>query len=152
MPLALPPRVKVLEAVGAVAGDRVRVLSEERAEVRASEGDRVYIVFLDLKEMVADSDDNGTTYRNYIGYPIIAFMMAKGLLPYDDKLGTALKEVRWRTINELFKNYRLVERYIKEELKRAGITPEHVDSYVASVMEALGRVRLEKPQHPSPSL
>ncbi len=152
MPLALPPRVKVLEAVGAVAGDRVRVLSEERAEVRASEGDRVYTVFLDLKEMVADSDDNGTTYRNYIGYPIIAFMMAKGLLPYDDKLGTALKEVKWRTVNELFKNYRLVERYIKEELKRAGITPEHIDSYVASVMEALGRVRLEKPQHPSPSV
>jgi hypothetical protein len=152
LPLALPPRVKVLEAVGAVAGDRVRVLSEERAEVRASEGDRVYTVFLDLKEMVADSDDNGTTYRNYIGYPIIAFMMAKGLLPYDDKLGTALKEVKWRTVNELFKNYRLVERYIKEELKRAGITPEHIDSYVASVMEALGRVRLEKPQHPSPSV
>jgi hypothetical protein len=70
-------------------------------------------------------------------------------LPYDEEVGRALKDVKWRTINELFKNYRLVERYIKEELRRIGVAPERVDSYVASVMESLGRMRFEKPQHGS---
>jgi hypothetical protein len=149
MPLSMPPRVKVLEAAGAVAGNRVRVLSDQQAEVKASEGDRVYNVFLDLDRMLADSDDNGTTYRNYVGYPILAFMMVKGVLPYDEEVGRALKDVKWRTINELFKNYGLVERYIKEELRRIGVAPERVDSYVASVMESLGRMRFEKPQHGS---
>ncbi len=146
MLLSSPPRVKVLEAVGAVAGERVRVLGEAQAEVRASEGDRVYRVFLDVSKGVADSDDNGTKYRNYIGYPILAFMMVKGLLPYDEEIGRALKDVKWRSINELFKNYRLVERYIKEELKRSGIPYEKVDSYVASVMSALSGLSLQKPE------
>ncbi|MEM3176732.1 MAG: hypothetical protein QXE49_03650, partial [Nitrososphaerota archaeon] len=66
MLLSSPPRVKVLEAVGAVAGERVRVLGEAQAEVRASEGDRTYRVFLDVSRRVADSDDNGTRFRNYI--------------------------------------------------------------------------------------
>ncbi len=147
MQLSTPPRVKVLEAVGAVAGDRVRVLSESEAEVRASEGDRTYRVFLDTARGLADSDDNGTRFRNYIGYPILAFMMVKGLLPYDEEIGKALKDVKWRSINELFKNYRLVERYIKEELKRTGITSERVDSYIASVMDALSGMTLQKPEH-----
>lgn len=148
MQLSMPPRVKVLEAVGAVAGGRVRVLGELEAEVRASEGDRTYRVFLDVSGGVADSDDNGTRYRNYIGYPILAFMMVKGVLPYDEELGRALKDVRWRSVNELFRNYRLVERYIKEELRRSGISYERVDGYVARVMDALSGIVLRKPESP----
>jgi hypothetical protein len=34
--LALPPRIKVLEALGAVAGGRVEVLSERERSTRAS--------------------------------------------------------------------------------------------------------------------
>ncbi|MEM3808295.1 MAG: hypothetical protein QW413_06875, partial [Nitrososphaerota archaeon] len=73
--LSLPPRIKVLEAAGAVAGGRVKIISEKEAEVRASEGERIYRVFKDSKSGVVSSDDNGTTYRNYVGYPIVAFMM-----------------------------------------------------------------------------
>lgn len=149
MQLSTPPRVKVLEAVGAVAGERVRILSETEAEVRASEGDRTYKVFLDAAKGLADSDDNGTRFRNYIGYPILAFMMVKGLLPYDRDIGMALKDVKWRSVNELFKNYRLVERYIKEELRRGGISFNRVDGYISSVLEALSKITLEKPEHPS---
>ncbi|MCS7145650.1 MAG: hypothetical protein NZ938_03025 [Aigarchaeota archaeon] len=145
MQLSTPPRVKVLEAVGAVAGARVKVLSDAEAEVRASEGDRTYRVFLDMSRGLADSDDNGTRFRNYIGYPILAFMMVKGILPYDEELGRALKDVKWRSVNELFKNYRLVERYIKEELKRVGVQSSRVDSYIAEVMGALSGIALQKP-------
>jgi hypothetical protein len=79
--LSTPPRVKVLEALGAVSGGRVRVLSEREAEVDASEGQRTYRVYVDLEKRVADSDDNGTVYRGYVGYPIIAFLMALKKLP-----------------------------------------------------------------------
>jgi len=137
-----------LEAAGAVAGGRIRVLNDSEAEVMASEGDRTYRVFLDASRGIVDSDDNGTRFRNYIGYPIIAFMMVKGLLPYDRDIGDALKEVRWRSINQLFKNYRLVERYIKEELKRSGITYERVDVFISEVMRALSGLTLRRPEHP----
>jgi hypothetical protein len=48
--LSTPPRVKVLEALGAVSGGRVRVLSEREAEVDASEGQRTYRVYVDLEK------------------------------------------------------------------------------------------------------
>jgi hypothetical protein len=73
--LSTPPRVKVLEALGAVSGGRVRVLSEREAEVDAFGGPAYLQGYVDLEKRVADSDDNGTVYRGYVGYPIIAFLM-----------------------------------------------------------------------------
>jgi len=45
--LRLPPRIKVLEALGAVVDGRVRPVGEGRCEVVSSEGDRVYDVVVE---------------------------------------------------------------------------------------------------------
>jgi hypothetical protein len=80
--LRMPPKIKVLEAAGAIGDGRVR--AEERAgqavlvaQVRSSDGSRTYKVALKRADsrILAYSDDNGTRYRGYIGYPIIALMM-----------------------------------------------------------------------------
>ena len=78
--LKLPPRIKVLEALGAIADGRVRP-GEREAEVRSSEGDKVYKVCVDLERRRAYSTDNGPKFRGYVGYPIIAVLMLKGVLP-----------------------------------------------------------------------
>ena len=71
---ALPPRIKVLEALGAVAGGRIEVLSEHEVRVRSSEGNRVYRVFVDLESGEVRSNENWTVNRNYVGCPTIAFL------------------------------------------------------------------------------
>lgn len=75
--LARPPRIKVLEAAGCIGDNRVKIVDSSRAVVSSSTGERKYRVIL-LEEgqgvFRAYSDDNGTVYKGYVGYPIIAFM------------------------------------------------------------------------------
>ncbi len=142
--LAVPPRVKVLEALGAVAGGRIKVLDDRNCLVDASEGTRTYKVYVDIEKKIANSDDNGTFYRNYIGYPIIAFLMVKGLLSYDPAIATPLAEIKWRTLNERYKSYWKVETLIKKMLAEKGVKPEDVDRFVSKVLDELAALGLRK--------
>jgi len=144
MPLKLPPRVKVLEALGCVADGRVRIVSDSEAEITSSVGDRVYNVRLDLNTRRVFSNDNGTLYRNYVGYPIISFLMVKGILPYDERVANALRGINWRKVNEEFKNYSLVETYIKDLLKAKGIEESYVDRLIEDVLSKLKTLSLSK--------
>lgn len=148
-PLRTPPRIKVLEALGAIADGRIKLISESEALVVSSEGDRSYRVYLDLGERVADSNDNGTTYRGYIGYPIIAFLMLRGAIPFRGDLAEALKGIRWRYLNERYKNYSVVEEVIYRELRARSIDVNEVKKYVEEVLRDLASLGLRRPlKHP----
>ncbi|MEM1948194.1 MAG: hypothetical protein QXY84_01335 [Candidatus Caldarchaeum sp.] len=140
-----PPRIKILEALGAVAGNRVKIVDQHNCEVNASEGPRAYRVFLDLENGMASSDDNGTVFRNYVGYPIIAFMMALGKLSYDEKIAAPLKSIKWRSLNEQYKSYKTVETIVKQMLSRNGVDPSDVDKFVDRVLRELDDYILFKP-------
>lgn len=145
IPLQPPPRIKVLEALGAVAGGRVRLLSDKQAEVDASEGRRTYRVYVDVENHVADSDDNGTVFRNYVGYPIIAVLMAAKILPYHEEIAKPLAGVKWRSLNERYKSYRVVESLVKKKLAENGINSEKVDEAITTVLSSLEQLKLAKP-------
>lgn len=142
--LNLPPRVKVLEALGSIADGRVKVVNDSEAEVVSSTGDRRYRVRLDLSSRRVFSNDNGTVYRNYVGYPIIAFLMLKDLVPYDGGLANALKGINWRKLNEAYKNYSLVEKHAKRVLIERGFSEEYIESFINRVLASLKSLSLEK--------
>jgi len=142
--LSTPPRIKVLEALGAVAGGRVKVISEKEAEVGASEGNRTYKVYVDLEKKQAYSDDNGTVFRNYVGYPIIAFLMVKKVLPFDEEMSKPLADVKWRTLNERYKSYKAVEELMKDSLSKHGISRKRVDEFVRDVLNKIASLELSK--------
>ena len=143
MYLRMPPRIKVLEALGAIADGRVKV-NGNKAEVTSSEGDKVYQVCVDLDKGIANSTDNGTRFRGYVGYPIIAVLMLKGVLPYDPSLSQALKGVPWKKLNEKYKKYAKVMELIFEDLEKKGIERERAEEFIDKVMDELRRVRLRK--------
>lgn len=144
MRLNLPPRIKVLEALGSIADGRVKITSEYEAEVESSIGDRKYKVRVDVGLRRVFSDDNGTLYRNYIGYPIIAFLMLKDIIPYDRNLAIALKGINWRKLNEVYKSYSLVEKHVKKLLKDKGFDEKYVDKFINDVLNSLRALSLEK--------
>jgi len=125
--MRLPPRIKILEALSAIADGRIKLLGEKDAEVVSSDGARTYRVYVDLGRRAAYSDDNGTVYRGYVGYPIISFLMARGVLPVDERLGQALKGIPWRKLNEQYKRYDAVMELVKAQLKDRGIPGDEVD-------------------------
>ena len=130
----------MLEALGAIADGRIKFVSDKEAKVVSSLGDRTYTVRWDGKLGIT-SDDNGSVYRGYLGYPSIAFLMLKGVLPYDEELAEALKGIPWKTINERFKSYRLVEEYICQLLEEKGIPRSRVKATIARVLTEIRRLK-----------
>ncbi|MEM2217139.1 MAG: hypothetical protein QW291_07120 [Thermofilaceae archaeon] len=140
--LTQPPRIKVLEALGSIADGRVRLIDSDRASVESSTGERAYTVYVNMEKGVAFSDDNGTKFRGYIGYPIIAVLMLKGVLPFDERLAKALTGIPWKELNEQYKRYAIVEELVKREAEKRGAIPKEVDSFVKRVMDRLSQIQL----------
>ena len=145
MRLRGPPRIKVLEAAGAIADGRVQLLrgvSPDRVDavVVSSEGDRRYRVAV-LKEgdrMRVYSDDNGTKLRGYVGYPIISVLMLAGLLPRDEAVENALKGIDWRRLNETYKKYSVVEELVMKKAEEV-VPRERIEEFRSRVLTELSK-------------
>ncbi len=98
-----PPIIKIYEALGAVADNRVEV-SGNTAKVYSSSGNKFYDVQYDSQEQQIMANDNGSYWKSYLGYPAIAYLMAINTLPYDENAGSLLKGIGWKDINQKFKN------------------------------------------------
>lgn len=142
MRLRSPPRIKVLEALGAIADGRIKQVGDNDYIAISSDGSRKYRVHLDLGKGMADSTDNGTTYRGYMGYPIVAALMLKGVLPYNSKIANALKGVKWKELNDKYKRYEVVMEIVKGMARRNGVEPYEIDAYVEDIMKRLENVKL----------
>lgn len=142
MLLRRPPKIKVLEGAAAVADGRVTLVSENKAIVRSSDNSRTYIVYVDMKSRVACSTDNGTVHRHYIGYPIISFLMIKGILPYDERIAKALSGINWRELNEKYRKYEVVEKEVKSIASLRGVTPSEIDEFKEKVYNLLKSMKL----------
>lgn len=97
----LPPVEKIYEALTAIADKRVtfesdKSLAEGSAKVAASSSDAVYEVTWELNTY--SSNDKGTYWQGYPGYPVIAVLMLQGKLSYDMNLARQLANVRWKDI------------------------------------------------------
>ncbi len=139
--LRKPPRIKVLEAIGALGDGRLKPLCEYSAEVTSSRGDRVYKVVV-LPDNRVYSSDNGTRLRGYVGYPIIAFLMHKGVIPIDREVMKAMTGIPWKDLNERYRRYAIVEEIVLRRAERLGVKREIIYDYINIVMKKLGLMKL----------
>lgn len=145
MRLRGPPKIKVLEAAGAIADGRVQLLrgvSPDRVDavVVSSEGDRRYRVAV-LREgdrIRVYSDDNGTKLRGYVGYPIISVLMLTGVLPRDEAVENALKGIDWRRLNETYKKYSVVEELVMKKAEEV-VPRERIEGFRSRVLAELSK-------------
>ena len=143
--LRKPPRIKVLEAIGSIGDERIKVLDDKKARVVSSRGDKVYkVVLVEKGDNVFHtySNDNGTIYRGYIGYPIIAFMMVKGIIPIDREVMKAMSGVPWKDLNERYKKYSIVENIVLSRAERMGVSRDIIMDYINIVMKKLGLLKV----------
>ena len=143
--LKMPPNIKVLEAAGAIADQRVKIWQCNEntisASVVSSTGDRKYTVVI-KKALVGFrvySNDNGTLFRRYIGYPIISVLMLSGLLPRNPRIENALKGIPWKRLNETYKRYTLVENIILNKIKNQ-VNVRDVMEFKNKVINALKEI------------
>ncbi len=98
-----PPVIKIYEALGAVADGRVEV-SGNSAKVFSSSGNKFYDVEYDPESQSIMTNDNGSYWQGYLGYPAIAFLLKIGVLEYKENLANLLKGIPWKDINQKYKN------------------------------------------------
>ncbi|MET1159749.1 MAG: hypothetical protein ABWW65_02200 [Thermoprotei archaeon] len=146
-PLRLPPRIKVLEAIGCIGDNRIELVSENEALVVSSTGERKYRVIVvpdssSNSSFRVYSNDNGTIYRGYVGYPIIAFLMLKGVIPIDRDVMKAMTGIPWKELNEKYKKYSIVESIVMSRAEKMGVSREIVNDYINIVFKKLRILRI----------
>lgn len=143
--LVKPPRIKVLEAIGALGDNRLKIVSNTSCIVRSSMGDRDYkVVLVQVENNVfrVYSNDNGTIHRGYIGYPILSFMMKKDLLPIDGDVMRAMTGIPWKELNEKYQKYAIVENIVLSRAEKLGVSRMIIDEYVNLVFKKLGLMKV----------
>lgn len=98
-----PPIIKIYEALGAL-GDKRVFMSGNTAKIYSSTGSKYYKVKFDPAQMEISCNDNGSFWVGYLGYPAIAFLLKRGIIPFEKKFAAAVKGVHWKELNTKYKN------------------------------------------------
>lgn len=151
----MPPKIKVYEALGALVDGRFHLVSECKAEVVSSSGDKTYIVAYDPEKRAISSNDNASFWQGYLGYPAIAFLLQKHFIAYDLRVAESLKNIQWKDVNTHFKNnYFQTEAYVLNLVRERGGDVDEVKREVDNVLkhiEVLGLQRLANKLRPPKS-
>ncbi len=119
MSFKLPPIEKIYEAYGAIADERIN-LEEKQAKVESSNHSKEYVVT--WNDNIYTSNDSASYWQGYMGYPIIAVLMLKGVLPLDMEIAGYFKGIPWKQLNTEYKNkYSEVIEKIMNDLNNQGI-------------------------------
>jgi len=102
----LPPKIKIYEALWAVADDRLEIfwLLENEGKCYSSSGNKYYTIQYDEASNSIMTNDNGSYWKWYLGYPAIAFLMKKWIIIYDKIYSEVLKGIARKDINQKFAN------------------------------------------------
>lgn len=98
-----PPIPKIYEALGAIVDNRIEVL-DNSARVYSSSGNKFYNVEYSPEQNAIMANDNASYWKGYLGYPAIAFLLKIGVLKYNTDLASLLKDIKWKDINQKFKD------------------------------------------------
>lgn len=98
-----PPSIKIYEALGSIADQRIEIF-ENSAKIFSSSGNKFYTVSHDPSAKSIMVNDNASFYKGYLGYPAIAFLMMVGEIKYSPSVAEKLKDIAWKDINTKFKN------------------------------------------------
>jgi hypothetical protein len=132
----MPPLAKVYEALSAVADGRVKILDETSAAVLSSERDKTYTVKWSADGRAVAANDNATRWQGYIGYPIIAVLLATGRIAFGHASSEELAGVPWHAA---------VEQVLSQVSERGGNADE-IREDVRRIYAALVDLGLERPE------
>ena len=98
-----PPVIKIYEALGSVVDGRIE-LTGDTAKVYSSSGNKYYDVAYDHAKNAIMTNDNGSYWKGYLGYPAISYLLKIGVLEYKADIAELLKGIKWKDVNQKFKN------------------------------------------------
>jgi hypothetical protein len=141
----LPPPAKIYEALSAIADGRVTFVSDTSAQVVSSSRDRTYTVKWNADLTQITSNDNASHWQGYLGYPIVAVLLASGRLELNRDIALHLAGVPWKIVNRQFRNdYDRAVESVVLDLKDKDVDVQAIRDEVQKIMVGLSRLDLEK--------
>ena len=138
----VPPVIKAYEALGSLGDGRVEI-DGNSARVRSSSGNRTYDVAHDPDANAIRSNDNGSYWQKYLGYPAIAYLLGTGLIAHDPKWDEALKDIPWKDMNRRLKNdFAKAEAEVRDIVAGRGYRLGELDAQLASIMARVNELDL----------
>ncbi len=137
-----PPIIKIYEALGCIADERI-IEENNEIHIYSSSKNKFYIIKYSEKENAIMSNDNGSYWKGYLGYPAIAYLMFIRKIKYQEKISKALKGIKWKDINQRFKNdFSKTEKYIRSSLLLQGINLKELDTELDKIMKQIKKLNL----------
>jgi len=141
---SLPPLTKVIEAYGCLGDNRI-VISDDSAKVYSSSRGKYYTVNYDSKENTISSNDNVSFYVGYMGYPVVAFLMKKGLVKYKPEFTEALAGFAWKDVNQTNNNnFAKTNEMALEMSEKRGYQRSEIEADAKSVLAQIKKIKLLK--------
>lgn len=141
-----PPSIKIYEALGSISDDRIELTSKKSARVYSSSRLKYYEVEFDRETNSITSNDNGSFYVGYLGYPSIALLFKLDFLSYNEEFAQVLRGIQWKDLNQTYKNdFEKVMKYVHEQyLIPQSINIEEFESYIETILKEIEILKLNK--------
>ena len=141
----LPPKVKIVEALSAVADERIIVedlLSNEWKCKSSSTPWKTYKILYDEKAI--SSNDNWSINQWFLWYPAIAFLLKIWKLKYDESIMEMVKDTNWIKIKWLVrKDYESSYRLILWNLHMQKFNVDYFISQVENIYNQISELHLQ---------
>ena len=135
---------KIYEALTAIADSRIELDGFNRAKCYSSSGNKYYEVKYDSKSDSIMSNDNTAYYTGSISYPMIALLMLKGRIKYNQELLPNLIGIRWKDVNQKFNNdYDKAVEYVLAGLESKGTDVKPVRDEIERMYSIIEKLKLE---------
>ncbi len=133
----IPPEIKIYEALGCLADGRLKKVDGE-VQVYSSSGQKFYTVTFDEKKKAIMTNDNGSYWVGYLGYPAIAYLMSIRELSFNETYAESLKDIAWKDMNTKNKNnFEKTLLEVREIMKDKGINLKEFDQFVEQVLREI---------------
>lgn len=141
----VPPIIKVYEALGALADGRLESVTATSAQVYSSSGNKYYDVTYDSKAGSIMTNDNGSYWQGYLGYPSITFLMQQEVLSFNETFAEALKGIPWKAWNTKYKNdFDKTLEAVDEHVAKNGSNPSDLRTFCENVVKEIEKLNLAK--------
>lgn len=145
----LPPKIKIIEALSAVADERIifeDLLSKEWKCNSASSPWKVYKILYNEKENTISSNDSLSINQWFLWYPAIAFLLNTWKLKYDERILEMMKDINRADIKEkVHKDYESMFRLVLWNLHIQWFNVDYFISQVDYIYNQISELHLKRP-------
>ena len=145
----LPPKVKVIEALSAVADERIIIedlLSKEWKCKSASSPWKTYKILYNEKENTISSNDSLSINQWFLWYPAIAFLLKIWKIKYDERILEMMKNINRIDIKEkVRKDYESMFRLVLWNLHMQLFNVDYFISQIEYIYDQISELHLKHP-------